>query len=124
MLSSLPKWFVMTPGFRWFNSDGELCILLGWEPECETRTDRNASATIDGTTYFFAEFIHKAQMTYVTWHQNTWLVRDLDDLRDLKSGSPCPNNHPILKYLMKRNTFKLMTDERCVRTAAIAKVSA
>lgn len=121
MYSSLPAWFVLTPGFRWFDSDGELCVLLGWEPECETRTDRNASTTIDGKTYFFAEFIYKPQMTYVTWHKNTWIVRDLDDLRGLESGSPCPDDHPILARLMKKDTFKHMNKERCERNAALSK---
>lgn len=117
----IPDWFVLTPGFRWFDSDGELCILLGWEPECVTCTDRTASATIDGKTYSFVEVIYKPQMTYVTWHRNTWIVRNLDECENLQGGWPCPEGHPILTRLMNKDTFKHMNAERCERAAALSK---
>ena len=104
----LPEWFVMTPGFRWFDDDGELCILLGWEPECESRTDRTASSTVDGETYFFGEYIYVPRMTYMTWHNNSWVSRDLEGTI---TGTPCPDDHSILGRLMTGNTFKRMNSE-------------
>jgi hypothetical protein len=108
-MTHLPSWFHLTPGFTWFDGDGQISILLGWEPECQVTGDRGViTSRIDGESMVFVDIGHKPQMTYVTWNKNSWIVRDFDEA-NFDDASPMPEGHAILNRLMTRDTTKYMS---------------
>lgn len=107
MSRELPSWFQLIPGFKWFDNDGDLCIFLGWEPECEVFNGNSATTRVDGVTHTFCEVSHEPRMSFVYWYKNSWVKGDFDRI-DFLDSSPVPDDHPVLKMLANKTTTRHM----------------
>lgn len=104
-LPTLPDWFELRVGFSWLDDDGDVCVLLGWEPEAFMKGEP-ISVSIGGIHHVGMTYEHGPRMTYAAWYHNTWTMLDLREASRIDRWSPLPCDHAHLTALMSGDTNK------------------
>ncbi len=86
MAEKLPSWFEPKAGFKFTDSDGDLCMVIGWggRRDCELQTAVTPFGMLEGYEITFLP----CTLLYVVLYKGEWNLHETTEeaLRDARPG--------------------------------------